>query len=142
MILRPPRSTCTDTLFPYTPLFRSPSSSATSPWATAGGSAARPAVRCASPERWGTAQRISALRKFQRRDAEVPSFGRRTHRRNGLALGSARPAAVAGQEGIGGRHHEQREQGAEGHAADDRSEERRAGKECVSTCKFGWSPYH
>src|SRR3546814_19140544 len=23
----------------------------------------------------------------------------------------------------------------------DRSEERRVGKECVSTCKFGWSPY-
>src|SRR3546814_11820703 len=23
-----------------------------------------------------------------------------------------------------------------------RSEERRVGKECVSTCSFGWSPYH
>src|SRR3546814_11992727 len=23
-----------------------------------------------------------------------------------------------------------------------RSEERREGKECVSTCRFGWSPYH
>src|SRR3546814_10979084 len=23
-----------------------------------------------------------------------------------------------------------------------RSEERRVGKECVSTCKFRWSPYH
>src|SRR3546814_14898730 len=23
-----------------------------------------------------------------------------------------------------------------------RSEERRAGKECVSTCRSGWSPYH
>src|SRR3546814_6056483 len=26
--------------------------------------------------------------------------------------------------------------------ADVRSEERRVGKECVSTCEFGWSPYH
>src|SRR3546814_18641856 len=25
---------------------------------------------------------------------------------------------------------------------EDRSEERRVGKECVSTCRSGWSPYH
>src|SRR3546814_14769338 len=25
---------------------------------------------------------------------------------------------------------------------DGRSEERRVGKECVSTCRFRWSPYH
>src|SRR3546814_9797908 len=28
------------------------------------------------------------------------------------------------------------------HAADLRSEERRVGKECVSTCRSRWSPYH
>src|SRR3546814_18025408 len=27
-------------------------------------------------------------------------------------------------------------------AIDDRSEERRVGKECVSTCRSRWSPYH
>src|SRR3546814_10552655 len=27
-------------------------------------------------------------------------------------------------------------------ADDDRSEERRVGKECVSTCRSRWSPYH
>src|SRR3546814_12162669 len=27
-------------------------------------------------------------------------------------------------------------------AAEDRSEERRVGKECVSTCRSRWSPYH
>src|SRR3546814_13812082 len=27
-------------------------------------------------------------------------------------------------------------------ARDDRSEERRVGKECVSTCRSRWSPYH
>src|SRR3546814_13467427 len=27
-------------------------------------------------------------------------------------------------------------------ASDDRSEERRVGKECVSTCRSRWSPYH
>src|SRR3546814_3011777 len=29
-----------------------------------------------------------------------------------------------------------------GHAALARSEERRVGKECVSTCRSRWSPYH
>src|SRR3546814_5527023 len=29
-----------------------------------------------------------------------------------------------------------------GHADDRRSEERRVGKECVSTCRSRWSPYH
>src|SRR3546814_11472384 len=29
-----------------------------------------------------------------------------------------------------------------GAAAADRSEERRVGKECVSTCRSRWSPYH
>src|SRR3546814_5254471 len=28
------------------------------------------------------------------------------------------------------------------HAAEVRSEERRVGKECVSTCRSRWSPYH
>src|SRR3546814_8854938 len=27
-------------------------------------------------------------------------------------------------------------------SGDDRSEERRVGKECVSTCRSRWSPYH
>src|SRR3546814_18135430 len=30
----------------------------------------------------------------------------------------------------------------EGVALADRSEERRVGKECVSTCRSRWSPYH
>src|SRR3546814_2966930 len=33
------------------------------------------------------------------------------------------------------------EKGAAEHEA-DRSEERRVGKECVSTCRSRWSPYH
>src|SRR3546814_11115713 len=28
------------------------------------------------------------------------------------------------------------------HWSEDRSEERRVGKECVSTCRSRWSPYH
>src|SRR3546814_7113330 len=30
----------------------------------------------------------------------------------------------------------------QGHRDNGRSEERRVGKECVSTCRYRWSPYH
>src|SRR3546814_12406380 len=33
-------------------------------------------------------------------------------------------------------------QDAAGGEPHDRSEERRVGKECVSTCRYRWSPYH
>src|SRR3546814_8697717 len=32
--------------------------------------------------------------------------------------------------------------GADRFLSRDRSEERRVGKECVSTCRYRWSPYH
>src|SRR3546814_7407963 len=32
--------------------------------------------------------------------------------------------------------------GIDGEGLVERSEERRVGKECVSTCRSGWSPYH
>src|SRR3546814_3182259 len=32
--------------------------------------------------------------------------------------------------------------GSAGGSSPDRSEERRVGKECVSTCRSRWSPYH
>src|SRR3546814_16898924 len=32
--------------------------------------------------------------------------------------------------------------GGQQHSLTDRSEERRVGKECVSTCRSRWSPYH
>src|SRR3546814_19499331 len=76
MIRRPPRSTRTDTLFPYTTLFRSPTPS-----------------RRVRPVCW---QRFRSGRCRQPRD----------------------------------------------HADRQRSEERRVGKECVSTCRSRWSPYH
>src|SRR3546814_7697792 len=44
--------------------------------------------------------------------------------------------AAVGHNGIEGRF------GRQGAGLDGRSEERRVGKECVSTCRSGWSPYH
>src|SRR3546814_13497585 len=34
------------------------------------------------------------------------------------------------------------DEGKDGGMPGDRSEERRVGKECVSTCRSRWSPYH
>src|SRR3546814_14092390 len=85
MIRRPPRSTRTDTLFPYTTLFRS------------------------RPRR---GLRVLLALDDDHRARRIP------------------PRHVAGavqqlvERGIG------------------RSEERRVGKECVSTCRSRWSPYH
>src|SRR3546814_15429080 len=80
MIRRPPGSTRTDTLFPYTTLFRS----------------------CPRPDR---------IRKREGKCRRQEHGGR----------GDSRHCATA--------------PGA-------RSEERRVGKECVSTCRSRWSPYH
>src|SRR3546814_16273463 len=41
------------------------------------------------------------------------------------------PAGEAGERATAARN-----------AAANRSEERRVGKECVSTCRYRWSPYH
>src|SRR3546814_9002578 len=40
------------------------------------------------------------------------------------------------------RHHELQRRADGKRCGDDRSEERRVGKECVSTCRSRWSPYH
>src|SRR3546814_11211591 len=82
MIRRPPRSTRTDTLFPYTTLFRS----------------------------------NDALTELEAGPAAVFSSD---GERNGVFHGFLKRWDKAW-----------------------RSEERRVGKECVSTCRSRWSPYH
>src|SRR3546814_13549914 len=108
MIRRPPRSTRTDTLFPYTTLFRS-----------AG--------------------------------APAPLHRRRAHHlRQGLAEGEELTLpwlpAREGEDGKAGQEAPERaadaEEGEAGGRDEERSEERRVGQECVSTCRSRWSPYH
>src|SRR3546814_11565219 len=82
MIRRPPRSTRTDTLFPYTTLFRS---------------------RRASTSRTGDFGRAEGRPDTRRKRGCPSQAARRGHYRS-------------------------------------RSEERRVGKECVSTCRSRWSP--
>src|SRR3546814_17908055 len=102
MIRRPPRSTRTDPLFPYTTLFRS----------QLAGSDPDPLLRVGE-------MALSFRRKRQ------PDM-----------IGDTRPSW----------HLHRYLQGSanlfEETDCSRRSEERRVGKECVSTCRSRWSPYH
>src|SRR3546814_10992706 len=97
MIRRPPRSTRTDTPFPYTTLFRS------------GG---LKESRRRLPEEFS----LDAAGIFERRDE---------------ATGIQAQPVIVLEISVGGEGIERR----------TRSEERRVGKECVSTCRSRWSPY-
>src|SRR3546814_15247350 len=102
MIRRPPRSTRTDTLFPYTTLFRSSLFYIIY-------------IMRSKPSRHGylgKTPRIRAVTAFRFREMRLS-----------CALSVAAAAKVL-------------------HVTARRSEERRVGKECVSTCRSRWSPYH
>src|SRR3546814_15290071 len=98
MIRRPPRSTRTDTLFPYTTLFRS--------------AGRQVAHRVGSYKK----RLHSPVGAHPVGDMPVPS---RSHRHLRIDCNEMATAA-----------------------AEHRSEERRVGKECVSTCRSRWSPDH
>src|SRR3546814_12517374 len=101
MILRPPRSTRTDTLFPYTTLFRS-------------------------------------RRLGEEREQRHSLMARRTHRELQLRIHASAECVGHGR----GVVEKQKVEAARCFEAPGRSEERRGGKECVSTCRSRWSPYH
>src|SRR3546814_12913961 len=107
MIRRPPRSTRTDTLFPYTTLFRS--TFAHCPEDLLGlrtqGPARSPRLLCQS--------QLGQVLQAAKQERTVPA--------------STQVPRDAVQID---------------HAITRRSEERRVGKECVSTCRSRWSPYH
>src|SRR3546814_19758662 len=118
MIRRPPRSTRTDTLCPYTTLFRS----------------LQRCVLVGSSAVWGpsddwvnedTPVQRAGFRAESLLDAEavlkaLPDPGIGTTLRLAGLYGPDRMRLIDGL----------------------RSEERRVGKECVSTCRSRWSPYH
>src|SRR3546814_12980144 len=106
MIRRPPRSTRTDTLFPYTTLFRSP-------FAVLSRQDGRLRHRRERPVP------LDLHLAGNANESESPTFTERQTIAD-TELGSV----------IAGR------------CAATRSEERRVGKECVSTCRSRWSPYH
>src|SRR3546814_14246049 len=106
MLRRPPRSTRTDTLFPYTTLFRS----------------LAVAERLAGGDAQLLVDQIDAGDFFGHRVFDLQA---RVH------FQEVELSALAEDEFDGA-----------GVAVANRSEERRVGKECVSTCRSRWSPYH
>src|SRR3546814_13070608 len=109
MIRRPPRSTRTDTLFPYTTLFRSVHWNSCAPCATAPSGVANETAACRAV--------VAAV------DA-----------RRCIAVAGNRQRPGPGDRAFSRLRHQ--------HLGAGRSEERRVGKECVSTCRYRWSPYH
>src|SRR3546814_16947948 len=108
MLRRPPRSTRTDTLFPYTTLFRSHE------------------IFSANLDRLDDLQ--------SQHEAAKEAL---------TAASESLTAITADREQLADQLEAGRTKVVEAKAAlDKRSEERRVGKECVSTCRSRWWPYH
>src|SRR3546814_15576241 len=124
MIRQPPRSTRTYTLFPYTTLFRS-QDIAELPGIAGVGVLGEEAATLAERRPVGV-------------DADHGAEVGALH----LEAGGVVHLVGLDDAGFGvlQRPHHTRQHG--GAALQARSEERRVGKECVSTCRSGWSQYH
>src|SRR3546814_13666421 len=118
MIRRPPRSTRTDTRFPYTTLFRSNTTTIEVGEVPVIGSVTFKNI-------------FSTLRVLQ--NNVIREFG----------VSSLPSGVVINQYDIIGAYpNQQLVPSNEEQKSDVRSEERRVGKECVSTCRSRWSPSH
>src|SRR3546814_15035797 len=124
MVRRPPRATRTDTLFPYTTLFRSLS-----------------VISAYLPSGSSGDERQQAKYRF------LDMFGpwlddlMREHKKTG------REFVICGDWNIAHKEIDLKKwkgnQKNSGFLPEERrSEERRVGKECVSTCRYRWWPYH
>src|SRR3546814_20363764 len=127
MIRRPPRSTRTDTLFPYTTLFRS---------LVVVVADHRRQQRAEDRKAWQIKQR--QRRRVEVAGRELRKVARQQIRAEIVASLDAREQAIARVEVIAARH----EIDTLAETEPTRSEERRVGKECVSTCRSLWSAYH
>src|SRR3546814_17982667 len=118
MIRRPPRSTRTDTLFPYTTLFRSLSGRGCAPPYDQTRQPILPAIIVA-------AQPAIVVVAAQLKNSLC-----QIHANHCIFRHGCRPFRSVALNTTFLAH------------CDARSEERRVGKECVSTCRSRWSPYH
>src|SRR3546814_14718570 len=132
MILRPPRSTRTDTLFPYTTLFRSfDGTEAVSGlayehhfWRRKQGGQPRAGLGAELDRQDVASQRLYA----ETRSWRCPNATRRHD--------------LDQQQDRWRRWRHQIFRDRASRTNKRRSAERRVGKECVSTCRSRWSPYH
>src|SRR3546814_11589561 len=128
MIRRPPRSTRTDTLFPYTTLFRSRDYGVGS------------ALDVTLTEARDTA---AALRRQIRAGIDPVAERRKSRKVVPSFETAARECYEALKDGWKNQNYRNWISSMENHVFPliGSSEERRVGKECVSTCSSRWSPY-
>src|SRR3546814_12860076 len=127
MIRRPPRSTRTDTLFPYTTLFRSEELRSVSAFPST-----RQGTRHVAPDaRLDSHSGLRSKIAVTQRLGDMRCLDRLVARKVG-----DRPCAFEDAVITAGRQPQLL------HRALQSSEERRVGKECVSTCRSRWWRYH
>src|SRR3546814_11407413 len=136
MLRRPPRSTRTDTLFPYTTLFRSLSARGHDLVGAEGkgGGITKGPCHLSFPDRTMRLcaildQEKAVLSANLRQCVHVAGPSRQVNADNRLCPGRQHSPDRIGIDILADQ-------------IDIRSEERRVGKECVSTCRSRWSPYH
>src|SRR3546814_12044997 len=130
MIRRPPRSTRTDTLFPYTTLFRSIAVADRLPVREVAAGALRAAFDDVTGQRAGGELVVVVL-------APAEFVHQRTEHHSRIDTAASDDHIGASRQRL-----PDRDRAEVRVPRDRRSEERRVGKECVSTCSFRWSPYH
>src|SRR3546814_12853557 len=111
MIRRPPRSTPSDTPFPYATLCRS-----------------TPKKRQACKNGYAGEKQDKQREKYDDNNHSISAFG---------STAAGLPASVRQSISVATRPSNTPPNGR-----NSSSEERRVGKECVSTCRSGWSPEH
>src|SRR3546814_12898156 len=125
MIRRPPRSTRTDTLFPYTTLFRSA-------W-----------LKGELVEVVSAAPHAPAVETVSASTTYHEAIEALRWARHLIASGEAEPGDIAIASVTPAEYDDQfLALRSDANLDLHRSEERRVGKECVSTCRSRWSPYH
>src|SRR3546814_15256108 len=130
MIRRPPRSTRTDTLFPYTTLFRSRRDLLGHPGRR------RTRGRCQ-----GIAEYAGRGGENEGADAGIHRFFEQVQRAGDIGVDEILPA-VGRDMGLMQRGRVIDGPDAAEAVAEPRSEGRRVGQEWVRTCRLWWSPYH
>src|SRR3546814_15546154 len=125
MIRRPPRSTRTDTLFPYTTLFRS-------------------LVKSAKPAEEAALQLVPKGKTHNLEESIEISTKLKSTQDSGAEPGAVEVFIGASTTGGNKGYHAQLIEFGWQHVNGStiRSEERRVGNACVSTCRSRWTPYH
>src|SRR3546814_17451886 len=118
MIRRPPRSTRTDTLFPYTTLFRSSPST----------------QKGIFPRGYKLNIPIARIDEIFQELSKLEI----EKNKNAIAILMRIVLEMTVDEYLD----EKKISRQRGNPPHQRSEERRVGKECVSTCRSRWTPYH